>query len=233
MLTTDADFIARTMANKSANVIVDQERKLIKQNWKLQRNTIILREVPSDATKEDVQGLFATKFAVTDAHSDVGDTWFVSFDSEETALEALLWARNQKIRGKDVKARMKSEHILKTTTTFVPAPNSYYPPRGQYMNPYTPVAQGQAWPGQNDKAYRSGRRAPTGQHSGKDGKKGTQNQTSGEYTATQGMDARKSGKLRNSKKVPETILPSGMHSFILVVWCINYGFLLKRLVFHS
>lgn len=54
MLTNDAATIARIMA-KSSNVVVDTTRMSIKPNWKLQRNTLILRDIPSDAPTDEVK----------------------------------------------------------------------------------------------------------------------------------------------------------------------------------
>lgn len=53
ILTHDAEHILRVMS-KSPNVVVDTQRQAIKPSWKLQRNTIIIRDVPSDATEEEV-----------------------------------------------------------------------------------------------------------------------------------------------------------------------------------
>lgn len=56
MLTHDAEYILRVMA-KSSNVVVDAQNQRIKPSWKLQRNTLILREIPSDAPEEEVCSL--------------------------------------------------------------------------------------------------------------------------------------------------------------------------------
>jgi la-related protein 4 len=88
MLTTDVDFIIRIMS-KSQNVTVDTTRMAMKPSWKLQRNTLILRDVPSDAPEEEVKQLFASR-PVTSVHSDIGDTWFVTFATEDDALDALM-----------------------------------------------------------------------------------------------------------------------------------------------
>lgn len=97
MLTTDVDFIIRVLS-KSTNVTVDTTRMAMKPSWKLQRNTLILRDVPSDAPEEEVKALFASR-PVTNVHSDIGDTWFVTFATEDDALDALLNISNVSFRG--------------------------------------------------------------------------------------------------------------------------------------
>jgi hypothetical protein len=69
----------------------------VKPRTKPQRNTIILREISSDADPASVRALFAasssstttTPPAVREVRPEVGDNWFAVFDDEATALEAL------------------------------------------------------------------------------------------------------------------------------------------------
>lgn len=53
--------------------------------------------------------------------SDVGDTWFVTMDSEEDALTTILALRSKNFEGKPIKARLKSENILRS---FFPVPTA-------------------------------------------------------------------------------------------------------------
>ena len=53
--------------------------------------------------------------------SDVGDTWFVTMDSEDDALSTILALRSKTFEGKPVKARLKSENILRS---FFPVPTA-------------------------------------------------------------------------------------------------------------
>lgn len=70
------------------------------------RNTIILREVPSKTTASDILSTFSTAKSVK---ADVGSTWFVTFDSEEDAVEAVSKSKDYTLHGQLVKARIKSE----------------------------------------------------------------------------------------------------------------------------
>jgi la-related protein 4 len=93
----------------------------IKANIKQERNTIILREIPSDTPEAEIVAIFEGTRPVKGVRSDVGDTWFVNFDSEEDAREALLAIRDRKFNGQPVKARLKVENILRSFYT-PPAP---------------------------------------------------------------------------------------------------------------
>lgn len=53
--------------------------------------------------------------------SDVGDTWFVTMDSEDDALTTILALRGKTFEGKAIKARLKSENLLRS---FFPVPTA-------------------------------------------------------------------------------------------------------------
>lgn len=53
--------------------------------------------------------------------SDVGDTWFITMDSEDDALSTILALRGKSFEGKVIKARLKSENILRS---FFPVPTA-------------------------------------------------------------------------------------------------------------
>lgn len=53
--------------------------------------------------------------------SDVGDTWFVTMDSEDDALNTILALRGKTFEGKAIKARLKSENLLRS---FFPVPTA-------------------------------------------------------------------------------------------------------------
>lgn len=53
--------------------------------------------------------------------SDVGDTWFVTMDSEDDAFSTILALRSKNFEGKSIKARLKSENILRS---FFPVPTA-------------------------------------------------------------------------------------------------------------
>jgi hypothetical protein len=50
---------------------------------------------------------------IKSVRSDVGDTWFVTCASEADATSIILALRNKTFEGKPIKARLKSENILR------------------------------------------------------------------------------------------------------------------------
>eukprot|EP00559_Dactyliosolen_fragilissimus_P002323 CAMPEP_0184860980 /NCGR_PEP_ID=MMETSP0580-20130426/5761_1 /TAXON_ID=1118495 /ORGANISM="Dactyliosolen fragilissimus" /LENGTH=941 /DNA_ID=CAMNT_0027358283 /DNA_START=165 /DNA_END=2990 /DNA_ORIENTATION=- len=76
------------------------------------RNTVILRDIPSDWPKDKIANVF-TFDSVTPktVRPDVGNTWYITFLSESDALDAVARTRNQSIDGLPVKARIKSEAV--------------------------------------------------------------------------------------------------------------------------
>lgn len=82
------------------------------------RNTIILREIPSNAAVEEVKEIFNYEgcSSITSIRSEIGDTWFVAMDSEDDAKTTLIDMRVKKrnFRGKAVKAGLKTEMAVKS-----------------------------------------------------------------------------------------------------------------------
>lgn len=64
--------------------------------------------------------------------SDVGDTWFVTLKDEETAVRTMSNLMQRKFKGKPIKARLKSENILRTlvSTAASSEPRTAEPPKG-------------------------------------------------------------------------------------------------------
>lgn len=110
----------------------------IKPNIKSERNTIILREIPSATKPEDVEAIFTgCGGKVESVRSDVGDTWFVTMASEEDAVNTLLALRSKTFNDAPIKARLKSENTLKSFFPTQPAesavaPGASYGGRGYY-----------------------------------------------------------------------------------------------------
>eukprot|EP01089_Gocevia_fonbrunei_P009387 TRINITY_DN2166_c0_g4_i1.p1 TRINITY_DN2166_c0_g4~~TRINITY_DN2166_c0_g4_i1.p1 ORF type:complete len:525 (-),score=167.97 TRINITY_DN2166_c0_g4_i1:62-1636(-) len=139
-ITTDADYLANVMKT-STLVTVDQTGSKIKPNFKI-RNTIILRDIPQTVDPEEVKTIFASSAVqIESLRPDIGDTWFVTFEDDDAALKALDFARKEVFQGKSVKARIKSENLLRSVyfkqdeeSTTQPQPqeddpnqSSYYP----------------------------------------------------------------------------------------------------------
>lgn len=137
-LSSDVGVIAAALRG-SRLVELDESEKRVKPRPRPQRNTIILREIPSDAAPETVQALFAGEGAprVQEIRPEVGDNWFVVLESEESALEALNWLRSQLYNGEPVRARMKTESTML---------RSYFVPGGGATRPVVPFVPSGAVP---------------------------------------------------------------------------------------
>ena len=103
------------------------------------RSTIILREIPSDTPLDDVKEIFNYEGCkpISSLKSEIGDSWFVTFETEDFAKDTLLDLRLKKrtFRGQPVKARLKTETVVK----------SYYPV--QTAPPIPPVFPIMGYPG--------------------------------------------------------------------------------------
>lgn len=74
-LTSD-EAVVRSALEASSVVCITSDR--IKSSTKSGRTTIILREIPSDASEEEVRAIFGYDGCktISSIHSDIGDTWY-------------------------------------------------------------------------------------------------------------------------------------------------------------
>lgn len=154
-LTDDVNLIIEALAHSKICSFND-DKSGIKPNIKTERNTIILREIPSGTSAEEVKGIFDGCGTVSNVRSDVGDTWFVTMENEDEAVKTLLALRSKTFNGSSIKARLKSESGLRTflpsepskaspkypTTLNAPSTNGYYQNPGPIMGFYAPNSYG-------------------------------------------------------------------------------------------
>ncbi|CAK4961461.1 unnamed protein product [Aphanomyces euteiches] len=119
-LTEDAALVVEAIKDSKV-CSLSPEGDAIKPNIKSERNTIILREIPSATEPKVVEAIFDGCGTVTSVRSDVGDTWFVTMASEEVAVNTLLALRSKSFNDAPIKARLKSENILRS---FIPTDTS-------------------------------------------------------------------------------------------------------------
>jgi hypothetical protein len=149
-LTHDESVVAKAL--EASSVVAVADGKIRSSNIKATgRSTIILREIPSDTPEEEVREIFNFENCkpIREMRSDIGDTWysssyaciyyayivsflshityyfrFVILESEEDAKDLALDLQMKKrtFRGKAVKARVKSENLLKSYYTVSPVP---------------------------------------------------------------------------------------------------------------
>uniref|UniRef100_A0AAV1T571 HTH La-type RNA-binding domain-containing protein n=1 Tax=Peronospora matthiolae TaxID=2874970 RepID=A0AAV1T571_9STRA len=121
---------------------LNSSKDAIRPNIKSERTTIILREIPSSTNPEEVEAIFHDCGEVASVRSDVGDTWFVTMNTEAEAVSTLLALRSKTFKGAAIKARLKSENMLKSFYPTQPAENviapgvsTPYGGRGYYASP--------------------------------------------------------------------------------------------------
>ena len=76
------------------------------------RKTLILREIPDDVTESRIRDLFSG-FTVECIKKEIANSWFVTFDSEESALQAFTFAQQSSFSSHPIRARVKSEFYMK------------------------------------------------------------------------------------------------------------------------
>lgn len=126
-LTQDEAVVKAALVDSSVTVVDDRLKANLKS---VGRSTIILRDLPTDATEEEVREIFNYSGCknIVSLRSDIGDTWFVVMDTEEDAKDTVIALRVNKrlFRGHPVKARLKTEAVVRsyfpTNVPTVPAP---------------------------------------------------------------------------------------------------------------
>lgn len=105
------------------------------------RTTLILRDLPEDATLEEIKALLNNPACqnIKQIHPDVNKTWFVTFETEEDCVKGATWIQlNAKLRGEKVRCRIKSEHSQKSYfgATSVPKTGNPYAQPSPYAHLY-------------------------------------------------------------------------------------------------
>lgn len=125
-LTQDEAIVTKALENSNISIVDGKIKASVKAGG---RSTIILREIPSNAPEEEVRAIFSYDGCkpISSMRSDIGDTWFVTMESEEDAKDTLLDLRLKKrtFRGNSVKSRMKTETIVRS---FFPMQQQVSPP---------------------------------------------------------------------------------------------------------
>uniref|UniRef100_A0A7S4LGJ5 HTH La-type RNA-binding domain-containing protein n=1 Tax=Eutreptiella gymnastica TaxID=73025 RepID=A0A7S4LGJ5_9EUGL len=101
------------------------------------RVTIILRDIPKDVPEAEIRQLFSEE-KVSHVRPDIGDTWFVTFATEDDCKAAYAKCQDKTFRDEPVKARIKSENLLKN---FLPVQSPVEPqPASVFVPPAHPAA---------------------------------------------------------------------------------------------
>jgi len=111
---------------ESPNVQVDAEGQKVRPNHT--RCTVILREIPDDTKAEEVEALFKSpKCPGTQLLEYANNqTWYVTFGTEEDALAAYSYLRDEvkHFKGKPIAARIKPKPMNRLMSTGLPPQGS-------------------------------------------------------------------------------------------------------------
>ena len=157
-LTTDRDLLVQIMQrSKLLELSADQSK--VRPISKAERTTIILRDIASDTPLEELRALFESDECapVLNLRSDIGDTWFVTFEDEDSCLKAALYLRQQKFQGKAIRLCVKSENLTRSFYQQPPAGwngatgpgahnNGYFNPAGNGAAPQRRMRPGYGAP---------------------------------------------------------------------------------------
>jgi len=75
------------------------------------RVTVVLRDIPADVSEQEIRQLFAGDNVVR-VKPDIGNTWFVTFGTEDDCLAAYEKCQLKCLRDEPLKARIKSENVV-------------------------------------------------------------------------------------------------------------------------
>jgi len=106
-----------------------------------ERTTVIVRDLPIECTEGEVMEALSTESGrPKSARLEVGNTWYISFQTEAQAVAAVSDSREKEIRGTPIRAGIKSEVPNATTTPSSlpqqrPPQQAFTPPQ-----PYFPFA---------------------------------------------------------------------------------------------
>eukprot|EP00127_Corallochytrium_limacisporum_P002231 Clim_evm19s109 gene=Clim_evmTU19s109 len=137
-LTEDLNELVAVLDASNAVVLDDTKTKVRPAENLVKRNTLIIRDIPEGTTGEDIMEVFKVNECPTpiENHSEVGNTWFIKFETEAETTKAFQHITKQKLKGQPIKARIKSENILRTSN--VPQTAIMYPDQSPVYggNPY-------------------------------------------------------------------------------------------------
>jgi len=111
-------------AEKSSTLSLSEDKMMVRPLLKAKRNTVILRDVPVDATEAELRSFVegAKAGAAIKVSQEIGNQWFVTFETEKNAMDVALWIRSQQFKGQKLSAGIKTEHILRSF--FTPPPGN-------------------------------------------------------------------------------------------------------------
>lgn len=91
---------------------LSEDETRVRLNLSIERKTIILRDIPEDATEQELREV-VPEWEILNIRKEVANNWFLQFATEEIALQAIACLQKATFRGEPIKARVKSEFYKK------------------------------------------------------------------------------------------------------------------------
>merc|ERR1711865_269933 len=116
LIGTDENALLECMA-ESTIVLLNRETRCVRPNFKNERNTIMLREIPQATEQSEIKALFGEhEDKIVNLRPEIGDNWYVNFEDEDLAMAALepLQFGGVTFQGQSVRARIKSENLVRS-----------------------------------------------------------------------------------------------------------------------
>lgn len=132
-ITADTNLILEAIKQIPSRVTFNEEENFVLPKIPHHRTTLILRDLPENATLEEVKQLLSSKECglIKEVRADVNRTWFISFANEEECMKSAIWIQTKaKFRGQSVRCRIKSEHNQKSFFNSHNSNQRFVPPGG-------------------------------------------------------------------------------------------------------
>jgi len=140
--TTDRELLLSAL-KESNKFMLDPTFSWVTIRKQKERNVLILREIPTETSVEDVKEIFAAFTDLPDIKnitSEIGNNWFITFDNQDDCMAAALKLSTEgKFKGEPLKVRVKAN--LKQAEQPSPfhspgSPSRHFPRRSFKRSPY-------------------------------------------------------------------------------------------------
>ncbi|KAG0031703.1 La- protein 4B [Podila clonocystis] len=141
-VTRNVDEIVAAL-RRSSVVIVDETGTNVKPVPAKPRTTLIIRDLPYETQSKEISDLFeVAKCPAKEIVKEVGNTWFVEFETPEEALAMLSYIRGKTLRGVPLAGRLKSNTAFTGGTNNAVTPNRPVEQKSSSPTEYGPTLDG-------------------------------------------------------------------------------------------
>jgi len=162
-LTSDRELLLSAL-RESNKFTLDPTFSWVTIRKQKERNILILREIPTDTSLDEVKKIFADFTdlpEIKNIQSDIGDNWFITFNNQDDCMAAALKLSTEgKFQGNSLKVRVKTNLAQAEQQSPFKSPGSpsrRYPKGSPYRrlngSMYSPRRRGRRSPGRRGMAY--------------------------------------------------------------------------------